>query len=58
MQEVSDGGFIVAGYTVGNDGDVTENKGDRDYWIIKLDSEGELEWQKRMVVLTQTRPIP
>ncbi|MBK8683055.1 MAG: putative metal-binding motif-containing protein [Bacteroidetes bacterium] len=46
VQEVSDGGFIVAGYTVGNDGDVTENKGDRDYWIIKLDSEGELEWQK------------
>ncbi|HET8964396.1 MAG TPA: hypothetical protein VFM99_10875, partial [Chitinophagales bacterium] len=46
VQEVSDGGFIIAGYTEGNDGDVTENKGERDYWIIKLNSEGELEWQK------------
>ncbi|MBK7110244.1 MAG: putative metal-binding motif-containing protein [Bacteroidetes bacterium] len=46
IKQTSDNGYIVAGYTEGNDGDVTENKGGADYWIIKLDSTGELEWQK------------
>ena len=41
-----DGGFIAAGYTTSNDGDITENNGNTDYWIIKVNSSGELEWQK------------
>ncbi len=40
-----DGGYAVAGYTESNDGDVTENKGRYDYWILKLSGAGELEWQ-------------
>lgn len=40
-----DGGFIVAGTTYSNDGDITDNAGYADCWIIKLDSFGELEWQ-------------
>jgi hypothetical protein len=47
-----DGGYIIAGYTNSDDGDVSGNNlhpiwGPRDdFWIIKLDSIGSLEWQK------------
>ncbi|MBK8487297.1 MAG: T9SS type A sorting domain-containing protein [Bacteroidetes bacterium] len=44
--QTADNGFIVAGYTLGYDGDVSENKGINNLWIIKLDSTGILEWQK------------
>ncbi len=46
FQETKDGGFIVAGCTGSKDGDVTENKGKVDVWIIKLQFDGSLEWQK------------
>jgi hypothetical protein len=39
-------GCIVAGSTSSNDGDVTGNHGNNDYWVVKLDSAGNLEWQK------------
>ncbi|MEO5906125.1 MAG: T9SS type A sorting domain-containing protein [Saprospiraceae bacterium] len=41
-----DGGVIAAGYTYSFDGDVTENKGAQDVWLTKLDSTGQLQWQK------------
>ncbi|MCK9447725.1 MAG: T9SS type A sorting domain-containing protein [Bacteroidales bacterium] len=46
IQQTSDGGYITAGYSNSNDGDVSGNHGDRDYWIVKLDNAGNLEWQK------------
>jgi gliding motility-associated-like protein len=42
----SDGGYFVTGYTLSNDGDVTGNHGNSDYWIIKIDGSGKLIWQK------------
>jgi hypothetical protein len=42
----SDGGYVVAGWTQSNDGDVSGNFGSWDYWIIKLDSAGNIQWQK------------
>ncbi len=42
----SDGGYIAAGYTTSVNGDVTKNFGQSDVWIIKLDSIGNLMWQK------------
>lgn len=48
IQQTTDNGFIVAGYTGSNNGDVTGNHGDVDYWIIKLDSVGIMEWQKSL----------
>ena len=30
----------MAGYTYSNDGDVTGNHGGYDYWIVKLDADG------------------
>lgn len=46
MQSTSDGGYILAGSSVSNDGDLTNNKGAGDYWIVKIDSVGTLQWQK------------
>jgi hypothetical protein len=46
IKQTSDGGYIVAGYTYSNDGDVNGNHGDHDYWILKLDSDGNFQWQK------------
>lgn len=46
VQETTDGGYIIAGYSNSNDGDVTENHGDDDYWIVKLDDIGAIQWQK------------
>lgn len=42
----NDGGFAVAGHTVSSDGDVTNHHGFYDYWVIKLNEIGELQWQK------------
>ena len=46
IQQTIDGGFIVAGYTESNDGDVSGNHGCWDYWVVKLDSSGDIEWQR------------
>lgn len=43
--EATDGGLIVSGYSKSDDGDATENKGEDDYWVIKLNANGILEWQ-------------
>ncbi|WP_262149388.1 T9SS type A sorting domain-containing protein [Chryseobacterium foetidum] len=42
----ADGGYIVAGFTSSNNGHITYNRGSNDYWVIKLDSTGNLQWQK------------
>lgn len=46
IQNTSDGGYIVAATTTSNNGDLTSNHGDFDYWFIKLNSAGNIEWQK------------
>ncbi|MDR3271999.1 MAG: hypothetical protein LBT29_00750 [Flavobacteriaceae bacterium] len=46
IQQTSDGGYIAAGYTDSNDGDVSGNHGNRDGWVVKLDASGNLLWQK------------
>lgn len=46
IQQTSDGGYIVAGSSYSNDGDVSGNHGERDYWIVKLNADGNLVWQK------------
>ncbi|MBL0343179.1 MAG: hypothetical protein IPP71_21340 [Bacteroidetes bacterium] len=47
IQQTSDGGYILAGWSGSNiSGDKTENSnGGVDFWIIKTDSLGTLEWQ-------------
>lgn len=46
IQQTIDGGFIVAGYSASDDGDVSGNHGEVDYWILRLNGDGNLIWQK------------
>ncbi|MBI3519348.1 MAG: T9SS type A sorting domain-containing protein, partial [Bacteroidetes bacterium] len=50
IQQTSDGGYIIAGTTTSNDGNVTGKHGtsysNNDYWVIKIDNTGNLSWQK------------
>lgn len=38
-------GFLISGSSRSNDFDVNENKGQNDAWILKVDDNGNLEWQ-------------
>jgi len=46
VQLTSDGGCIIAGYTASRDGDITINKGKKDFLVVKLDSKGKVQWLK------------
>jgi uncharacterized delta-60 repeat protein len=46
IEETSDGGYIVAGYTDSNTGDIQTSNGARDFWVIKLNSQGNIEWKQ------------
>jgi len=46
IQQTNDGGYIIAGMAESNDGDVTFNQGDDDFWIVKIDTLGNIQWQK------------
>ncbi len=41
-----DDGFIVAGYTFSNDGDISEAKGGADIWLFNINETGDLIWEK------------
>jgi len=43
---LKDGGYLCAGNTNSNDGQVSGNHGGFDYWIFKTDHFGNLVWQK------------
>ena len=43
--QTTDGGFVIAGYTFSDSGDISINYGSTDIWIIKISSEGLLEWE-------------
>jgi hypothetical protein len=40
-----DGGYILAGRTRSNDGDISGNHGDVDALVVKLDASGNIVWQ-------------
>jgi hypothetical protein len=46
VQASDNNGYVLAGYSDSNDGNVTGNKGFGDYWVIKIDQNGSLVWQK------------
>jgi gliding motility-associated-like protein len=48
LQQTSDGGYILGGLSSSNiSGDKTENsRGGFDYWVVKLNSTGVIQWQK------------
>ncbi len=48
LQPTPDGGYVTAGYTYSNNGDVSSNHGDADAWVVKLSSSGAIQWQKSL----------
>lgn len=44
--QTSDGGYISVGSSRSSDGDVSINYGNNDCWIVKLNDQGNIEWQK------------
>jgi len=47
-QQTADGGYVMAGNTNSNDGDVSGNHGNIDAWVVKLNASNEIEWQKTL----------
>ncbi|RCR70529.1 hypothetical protein [Larkinella punicea] len=48
IKPTSDGGYVVAGETKSNDGNVSGNHGDNDVWVVKLNGFGNMVWQKAL----------
>ncbi|WP_293896497.1 kelch repeat-containing protein [Flavobacterium sp.] len=48
IQQTTDGGYILAGSTTSNNGDVSGNHGSNDFWVVKLNSAGIIQWQKAL----------
>ncbi|MDB4292902.1 hypothetical protein N9954_05790 [Maribacter sp.] len=46
LVQTADGGFALTGYAMSSDGDGSLNNGFHDNWVIRLDSQGELIWEK------------
>lgn len=41
------GGYVFTGYTFSNNGDAGIGKGMSDLWVVKVDTNGNLNWSKR-----------
>ena len=46
IKQTTDGGYIMAGNTWSNDGDITFKYPSTDYWLVKTDANGIIQWQK------------
>ena len=47
ITSTTNGGFILAGYTTSDDGDINgTNNGNEDVWVIKLNEHGQKDWEK------------
>jgi hypothetical protein len=44
----SDGGYIVAGSLFHRSGDISQSYGVLDYWIVKISSTGDIQWEKSL----------
>ena len=44
----ADGGYIVTGNTMSNNGDVSGHHGGYDIWVIKLTTSGTIQWQRAL----------
>jgi hypothetical protein len=42
----ADNKYVIAGSTNSKDFDVTQNRGGEDVWVVKLDEDGKILWQK------------
>src|SRR6185295_19496022 len=45
IYKTTDDGLLVAGYARSSDGNVSSNQGESDFWIFRIDGNGNLLWQ-------------
>lgn len=46
LVQLSDGGFALLGYAMSDDGDASVNQGQHDNWVLRVDANGVLMWEK------------
>lgn len=46
ISKTQDGGLLISGSSRSSDGLITENKGQNDAWVLKLNSNADITWQK------------
>lgn len=46
LVQTTDGGYALTGYAMSSDGDGSNNNGFHDNWVVKLDAQGNIEWEK------------
>ncbi len=46
IAKTSDGGYVIAGSTISTDGDISMSHGGSDVWVITIDNNGALLWEK------------
>lgn len=44
--QTADGGYAITGYAMSSDGDASRNEGFHDNWILRLDSKGNILWER------------
>ena len=46
ISKTQDNGFLISGSSRSTNGNLTNNKGQNDAWVVKINNSGNLEWQK------------
>lgn len=46
VMNANDGGFILSGASESDDFDISNSKGSYDYWVVKVDKNGNMEWER------------
>lgn len=46
LVKTQDNGYLLAGSSRSNDFDVSENKGQNDAWVVKVNENGNLQWER------------
>lgn len=44
--QADDGGFVMSGFSESDDFDISNTKGSYDFWVVKIDENGTLLWEK------------
>jgi hypothetical protein len=57
LLQTPDGGYIVLAGSQSSDGDLTSNQGSADFWVVKTNSSGEIEWQNSYGSLAWEAPV-
>ena len=42
----ADNSYIIVGQSISSDGDITDNKGNSDAWVLRIDDQGGVIWKK------------